>query len=199
MKSNPQRRDRVVFVSLVDILLQLLFVLLIVILYVFNDYQRILVINQNNEASSKKLTASEEKLKELEKKVLIQKKQIDEFNAGNLIACIPASTTSEKVSLLFNANSQNTLVFAGFSPDYLTYLKEKEDSARQQQAAKIKSGTVFPIESIESNFGFVRQSNCYHVARVNDPSGVMPSKQIDSLRNQVRAIIRQRNKEDSLQ
>ena len=196
MKSNPQRRDRVVFISLVDILLQLLFVLLIVILYVFNDYQRILVINQNNETCSTKLTSCEEKLKELEKVVATQKKEIDEFNVGNLIACIPASTTSEKVSLSFNATSQNSLVFTGFSPDYIKYLEERKDNGRQLLAGKIAPGTIFPIESIEKNFGFVRQSNCYHVARVSDSSGVMPSKQIDSIRNQVRAIIRQRNEEN---
>ena len=202
MKSNPQIRDRVIFVSLVDILLQLVFVLLIVILYVFNDYQRILVINQNNESCPANLTSCkeiekklEDKIKELEKLATFQQEKIDELNKGNLIACIPASTTSEKTSLTFKAISPSTLAFTGFTTEYLAYIEQQNYRDKLLQAKQIHEGKVFSIKDIEMNFGFVRQKNCYHVARVIDPSGVMPSKQIDFLRNQVRKIIRQRNVE----
>ena len=197
MTKTSQRKDRVVFVSLIDILLQLSFVLLALVLYVFNDYSRVLILNSDLEkplAHAKVLEDENEKLK-------IQndgfKKRIDELTHGNLIACIPATAiraTREKSSLLFKAIDNKTLQFQGFTLEYLNYLDSKNLTQLKNIAENMNKNSKdknYNVDDIEKNFAFIREPDCYHIASVIDGTGgKLSSPEMDKLRGKVSNTVR---------
>jgi len=82
---------------------------------------------------------------------------------GSLIPCLRSnSTVRPPSSTQWNILSPNAIEFKGFTPAYREYLKDKKDTDRLIKVEKIVSGTVFTPPDIESNFGFVKESACFH-------------------------------------
>jgi hypothetical protein len=82
---------------------------------------------------------------------------------GSLIPCLRSnSTVRPPSSTQWNILSPNTIEFKGFTPEYLGYLQAQKDTDRLIKVEKIVPGTVFTPPDIESNFGFVKESACFH-------------------------------------
>ncbi len=148
MSKNLARRDKVVFISLVDILYQLIFVLLIVVLSVYKDFSTL--VTQVGNIDKTILEANQ------------CKAQLNECRKQNLQACLPASKTSTVRSIIFEANSSTSLVFVGFSLDYYKYLESNGDKAREKLARSFQPGVVMSVNDLEKNFSFVREDDCFH-------------------------------------
>ena len=155
MKNNLARRDKVVFISLVDILLQFVFILLIVILFVYKAYDT-LIVTQDGENKTKEDVAA--CVREKNKCV----KDFIDFKKEHLQACMPKSKTEALKAVIFTAYSTNEVVFKGFTSDFYKYLDEKGDKAREVKASGIKLGTLFNLRDIEMVFSFIREQDCYH-------------------------------------
>lgn len=155
MKKSLARRDKVVFISLVDILLQLVFVLLIVIIFVYKEYDSLKItyetLRKSTEDSSQCIAEKNQCQKEL-----------SDIKKQYLQACIPLSKTSAAASVRFTAYSTNAVIFQGFTPDYFKYLATKNDSAREQKARAVKLNSTMDLGDIERTFGFIREDDCYH-------------------------------------
>ncbi len=158
MSKSLARRDKVVFISLVDILYQLIFVLLIVVLSVYKDFSTL--VTQVGSMDKTILEANQ------------CKAQLNECRKQNLQACIPASKTSTVRSVIFEANSSGSLVFQGFSDDYYRYLKENDDKLREQAAKSIKPGIVMSVHEVEKKFSFVREDDCFHDFKLTPVKGM---------------------------
>jgi hypothetical protein len=155
LKKNLARRDRVVFISLVDILLQLSFVLLIVILFVFKEHETLFVQYENlkkNTMDSSQCIAEKDQCQ----------KELSDIKKQYLQACITLSKTAPAASVKFSAYSTNTVIFQGFTPEYFKYLAGKNDSFREQRAKVLKANSMINLSDIESTFGFIREGDCYH-------------------------------------
>jgi hypothetical protein len=155
LKKNLARRDKVVFISLVDILLQLSFVLLIVILFVYKEHDSLLVQYEALRKSTADASQCIAEKNQCEKELSDIKKQY-------LQACIPLSKTSAAASVRFTAYSTNAVIFQGFTPDYFKYLAGKNDSVREQRAKAVKTNATINLNDIEGTFGFIREVDCYH-------------------------------------
>jgi hypothetical protein len=155
VKKNLAQRDKVVFISLIDILLQLTFVLLIVILFIYKDNESmIFTISSLQEASKEAGSCTTEK-DQCKAELLDLKKQY-------LQACIPASKTSALPSVKFKAQSTSTVIFEEFTPDYYKYIAAKGDKTREAKARSMKLGSQISLDEVESMFSFIREGDCYH-------------------------------------
>jgi len=170
VKKSLAQRDKVVFISLIDILLQLTFVLLIVILFIYKDNESmIFTISSLQEASKDSSSCTAEK-DQCKAELLDLKKQY-------LQACIPASKTFAAPSVKFMAQSTSTVIFQEFTVNYYKYLSEKGDKVREVKARSIKSGTQVNLDDIESMFAFIREGDCFHefsvasIATINSVEG----------------------------
>lgn len=161
MSKSLVRRDKVVFISLVDILYQLIFVLLIVVLSVYKDFSTL--VTQVGSMDKTILEANQ------------CKNQLNECRKQNLQACIPASKTSTVRSVIFEASASGSIVFKSFSDDYYRYLTNKDDRFREQAARSIKPGVVMSVDDVEKKFSFIRESDCFH------DFSLVPLKGMDSI------------------
>ena len=168
MKKNLARRDRVVFISLVDILLQLSFVLLIVILFVFKEHDALYVQYENLKKNTMDASQCIAEKNQCQKELSDIKKQY-------LQACISLSKTNAATSVKFSAQSTNAVIFQEFTPDYYKYLASRGDSIREQKARQIPQNTVIELGNIERTFAFIREADCYH------EFNVAPIRTIDSV------------------
>lgn len=161
MSKNIARRDKVVFISLVDILYQLIFVLLIVVLSVYKDFSTL--VTQVGSMDKTILEANQ------------CKAELKECRKQNLQACLPASKTSTIRSVIFEANSSGSIVFKSFSDDYYKYLIGKDDKLREQAARSIKPGLIMSVHDVEKKFSFIREDDCFH------DFSLIPLKGMDSI------------------
>lgn len=163
MSKSLFKRDRVIFISLIDILLQLIFVLMIIILTVFNDYEK-------TRTSFKELVTTN-------KDVSVLKKKLDQCEVeaskckGTLQACIPASNIREKNSVRFRFVDKDTVQFIKFEDAYLDYLKENKDQ-RRLSMLNIEPMKKFSLEEFNSTFIFVREPTCYHSYSLEVPDSI---------------------------
>ena len=154
MSHSLFKRDRVVFISLIDILLQLIFVLMIIILTVFNDYE--------------KTRTSLMELQSANKNVVDLKSRLDQCEVeagkcrGTLQACIPASNIREKYSIKFKVLDRDTIQFLKFEDAYIDYLKTKGDQRRLSLVSSIEPMKIFSFDEFDKSFIFVREPYCYH-------------------------------------
>lgn len=82
---------------------------------------------------------------------------------GSLVPCLRSnSTVRPPSSTQWNILSPNAIQFKGFTSAYRGYLQDKKDTDRLKKVDSIVPGTVFIPLDIESNFGFVKESACFH-------------------------------------
>lgn len=169
MKTRISQRDRVLFVTLTDILLQFVFVLLIVIFFVYKEYTQLILKTATATVSRIEI----EKLKEENNKLKVeydscksQKKVCElayaDYVRKHLEACIVFSKTSAAQSVIFKASTTNEVIFQQFTDHYFKYLKSNNDIIRENSAKTIMPGTTIQLSDIEKYFSFVREKNCYH-------------------------------------
>ena len=182
MKKSLAQRDKVVFISLVDILLQLAFVLLIVIIFVYKEFDTISVQYD----TLKKNTADASQC--IDKKNQCEK-ELNDIKRQYLQACIPLSKTNAATSIKFSAYSTNAVIFQEFTSEYYKYLNSKGDSTRAQKARDIKQGTTFELGNIEGTFAFIREGDCYHEFAVS-PIRTIDSVEISQVRGRMHGTFR---------
>jgi len=155
LKKNLARRDKVVFISLVDILLQLTFVLLIVILFVYKEHDSLIVKYETlrkSTADASQCIADKNKCEQ----------ELSDIKKQYLQACIPLSKTAAAPSVKFTAYSTRAVIFQGFTGDYFKYIESKNDLTREKKAKNIKPGLTVELSDIEGTFGFIREPDCFH-------------------------------------
>ena len=155
MKKSLAQRDKVVFISLVDILLQLVFVLLIVVIFVYNEFETLIVTHnnlKNSTADASQCVAEKDRCE----------KELSDIKKQYLQACISISKTRAAASVNFAAYSTNAVIFQGFTPDYYKYLSVKGDAPREQRAREIRPNSLIELNNIERTFAFIREGDCYH-------------------------------------
>lgn len=177
MSKNFAKRDKVVFISLIDILLQLTFVLLIVVLFVYRENETMLITLNQLRDSTKDIGTCKAEKDQCEAELLDLKKQY-------LQACIPASRTSAAPSVRFMAQSTSAVIFQEFTPSYYRYLSEKGDKVREAKARAIKSGAQVSLDDMENTFAFIREGDCYHEFTVI-PIASINSVESDRVRSRI--------------
>ena len=143
------------FISLVDILLQLTFVLLIVILFVYKEHDALIVKYETlrkTTADASQCIADKNKCEQ----------ELSDIKKQYLQACIPSSKTTAAPSVIFTAYSTRAVIFQGFTGDYFRYIESKNDLSREKKAKNIKPGSTMELSDIEGTFGFIREPDCFH-------------------------------------
>lgn len=170
-------RERIIGISLVDILIQIVFVLFIALIAGYEDPENRLRKSEFEEAgrelcdtgpsgrdSIKKCVEDFQKLKEVNGKA--------DTENGKLIVCMPTSdrmhtnyafkyTIVKRDSLKID---KATIYFDGFTKEYFDYLNEHKMEKSLKSANAIKLGSVISVSKLEENFGFIREVDCYHEA-----------------------------------
>jgi hypothetical protein len=126
---------------------------MIIILTVFNDYEKTRTSFKNLLAANKDVSTLKSKLDQCE--VEAGKCR------GTLQACIPASNIREKHSLKFKVLDKDTIQFIKFEDAYLDYLKIKNDQ-RRLAMINIEPMKKFSFDEFDKTFIFVREPYCYH-------------------------------------
>ena len=188
-------RERIIGISLADILLQAVFLLFIALIIGYQDPQTIISLQVDKEyvqfgkdLCTKKNTDSlipckeqvieDDKYAEVGKTLCSGKFQdnqkcikhyLDAIEAnnkfkGNLVACIPKSTTDAYPAAEFRVYSKDVIQFIKFRNEYKDYLTDRHDQARLDKVNAIAENTKFSRGDIEATFGFIRQDDCFHRA-----------------------------------
>jgi hypothetical protein len=87
------------------------------------------------------------------------------FGAGSQKTCLKApSLNSTQKSTKWELRSPQEVVFLGFYSQYLDYLRGRGDSDRLNAAENLNSQVpkILTPSEVESNFGFIREPDCYH-------------------------------------
>jgi biopolymer transport protein ExbD len=162
VEKNLARRDKVVFISLIDILLQLVFVLLIVVIFLYKEYESLIVTYADLKKASSEKSQCENQKKQLES----QKNQceliLNDLRKQYLQACMTRSKTSPIAAVKFKALTTNSVIFLEFTDEYFNYISEKREEIKLSKAKEMKSGSIIELKDIEKYFGFIRESDCYH-------------------------------------
>lgn len=162
-------RERVVGISLADILLQAIFLLFIALLVGYKDPKEWVVLQESsaigkdlcNKTDSDSMKACVQdfiKDKDLVEKLcngeykyddkkkcleayLEAMKKTKEEKKGHLVPCIPAlnSTKDTEISVYFKIIDKQTVRFDKFSEKYINYLTSHKDEARLKKVEEIKS------------------------------------------------------------
>ena len=162
MKSKEIKRDRVIFISLIDILLQFIFVLLIVVLFVYRDYDSMVIKLTNSSKCEADKDSCKKDLQRCENQSNQCNTKLENYLKDNLQACMAISKTNTAKSINFSQKSTNEVIFENFTESYLRYLSETNQKNKIETAKLIKEGTVIKLDNIEKLFGFVREQYCYH-------------------------------------
>lgn len=151
-------RERLIGISFIDILIQVIFVLFLALGVGYVDPTKL----EKIENMEKRLDDICHRINKdstkpcfdiLEKTVAQQK---------SLLLCIaPKSSNSQTTSAYFKVHSPNAVKFQGFSKEYKNYLRETQQTQKLQKIETIKIG-LYQIQSIENTFGFIREKGCYH-------------------------------------
>lgn len=166
-------RERLIGISFVDILIQAVFLLFIALTV---GYQDPVVIERIKEyaAAGQDLCNKVDKgsIKECVEVLGPVAEKEREKGTVKLVPCMkPSSETSLSVTARFLVVSPQTVRFDGFTDTYKNYLKNNNDEYRLNKTQKIQPAE-FTISDVESNFGFIREKNCFHsiVADISLPN-----------------------------
>ena len=116
------------------------------------------------------------------------KNTLDKMAADkNLWPCIsPVSRTRSTKSIFWVIRAPGEIVFVRFSEEYIKYLKENGFSEKLSRVDAINSSSkkIFTPSEVISNFGFIKEEQCFH-----DLSYTRPGKFSDTdLSREIAAI-----------
>jgi hypothetical protein len=185
-------RERIIGISLADILLQAVFLLFIALIIGYEDPQNLILIKEYQEfgkdlctkKNTDSLTQCKEqvikddqyaevgrklctgKLQDSEKciKHYLDAVEANNKSKGNLVACMHISTTLDETypAAVFKIYSKDVIQFIKFTQEYKNYLTEHNDQTRLDKVNAISENYKFSPDAIESTFGFIRQDDCFH-------------------------------------
>lgn len=188
-------RERIIGISLADILLQAVFLLFIALIIGYEDPQNLILIKEYQEFGkdlcTKKNTDSltqckeqvikDDQYAEVGRKLCTGKLQdsencikhyLDAVEAnnkskGNLVACMPIPKATKDVYPVawFTIYSKDEIQFIKFTAEYKDYLTEHHDQSRLDKVKAIQEKSKFSRNQIEGIFGFVKQDDCFHRGR----------------------------------
>lgn len=170
-------RERIIGISLVDILIQVVFVLFIALIAGYEDPE-IRLRNSKFEDAGRELCQTGPSGRDSIKKCVEDYAKLKAVNGkadnenGKLVACMPQSdgksthpafkyTVAKRDSLKID---KAKIYFHGFTKDYLDYLNEHKMERSRKLADAIKEGFI-SVSELEKNFGFIREADCYHEAQ----------------------------------
>lgn len=155
-------RERLIGISFVDILIQAVFILFLALTIGYTDPVNLINIKEYAEAGKDLCTKiNKDSIKEC-KEVIEATIDKEASKKGDLMLCLnPESKTNAALSARFVVLSPQEVRFDGFTPQYISYLESKSDSERLAKAKGTKTG-VYPTNVIVQNFGFIRETNCFH-------------------------------------
>ena len=223
-------RERVVGLSLADILLQAVFLLFIALIIGYEDPIILLQIKEYaqvgkdlcNKKHKDTLTECKEQIVKDENNAnhdifadvgnkLCKAKYKDpkiciedylaamKLKAGNLAACIPKKgesqiSTDAEPSVEFRIMGANEIRFERFTVQYLKYLQSNNDQTRLIKANSIKEKQTYLLKDIESEFAFMRQSECFHQPRVLDSDNDFSRKDLYNATNVILRTVKSLSK-----
>ena len=176
-------RERIIGISLVDILIQVVFVLFIALIAGYEDPE-IRLRNSKFEDAGRELCQTGPSGRDSIKKCVEDYAKLKEVNGkadtenGKLIACMPRSDRMHtnyafKYTIVKRDSPkiEATIYFDGFTKEYFDYLNEHKMEESLKSANAIKPGSVISVSELEENFGFIREVDCYHEALSNPNDG----------------------------
>ena len=183
-------RERMIGFSLVDILIQALFVLFIALTIGYVDpedrekteiYERVGrdLCEKSYTQSTKKCV--EDYLRAMDKFDKDNSQKITQ-KSGNLNACIPLSSISAEKSIIFSWASPDSIRFLNFTPAYYNYLNQT-DVHKINVVKNLSENQVIDLSEIESKFGFVREKECWHDWNLRtDPNNNLKHSDVEKVR-----------------
>lgn len=195
-------RERIIGISLVDILIQIVFVLFIALIAGYEDPE-IRLLKSEFEYAGRELCQTGPSGRDSIKKCVEDYAKLKEVNGkadnenGKLVACMPQSDGIH-TNLAFNYTivkrdspeiDKAKIYFDGFTKDYLDYLNEHKMEKSLKSAHAIKRGIISVLE-LEENFGFIREADCYHEARSINNDGEDSRKLAAPVRDRVNQVIK---------
>lgn len=185
-------RERVIGISLADILLQAVFLLFIALIVGYKDPQQLLLIQKfeqlGKDLCNKKNPDSLQECKEqeiikdqqfievgkklCEGKYKDNKKCIQEYLAaikekdGKASPCMPIDNKNWYAAVVFNVYSKDEIQFIKFTDEYENYLESRKDKIKLNFLNEIrkKQYTKFNRSELRSTFSFIKQVECFHKA-----------------------------------
>lgn len=196
-------RERIIGISLVDILIQIVFVLFIALIAGYEDPENRLRKSEFEEAG-RELCDTGPSGRDSIKKCVEDFQKLEEVNGkadtenGKLVACMPKSdrmhtnyafkyTIVKRDSLKID---KATIYFDGFTKEYFDYLNEHKMEKSLKSANAIKPGSVISVSELEENFGFIREADCYHEALSINNDGEDSRKLATPVRDRVNQVIK---------
>lgn len=195
--SNERKvsRERIIGLSLVDILLQAVFLLFVALVIGYEDPQ-IRLLQSEYQIAGRDLCQKDGPGRDSVTKCVEDLKRAKEFrnkhsgaNAANLFACMPKDKTSTKPAASFSLLTSSSFRFNEFTSDYYAYLTERSDTQRLAAAKSVRPGTVLSSAEIEKVFYFVREAECYHDTS-SSPAPTMSAQESDKARGVLRATFK---------
>ncbi len=162
-------RERLIGISFVDILIQAVFLLFIALTVGYQDPEVIEKIREY-EAFGKDICNKVNKSSVKECREVIEPTVDKAFGKGLAVCIKPTQPNQYILSARFIVLSPKEIEFIEFTPDYISYLKEKNDEERLRIIKSVGKG-VYSVEKITSTFGFIREDKCFHNVTVRNWKG----------------------------
>ncbi len=91
-----------------------------------------------------------------------------ELSKGSQLPCLKSQLQNSTLkSTIWEIKNPDEVIFRGFTPQYLDYLREHNDQRRLEIARSLQDKTPlsFRPSEIEATFSFIREAECFHDSR----------------------------------
>lgn len=91
-----------------------------------------------------------------------------ELSKGSQLPCLKSQVQNSTIkSTIWEIKNPDEVIFRGFTPQYLDYLREHNDQKRLELVRLLqeKSSSTYRPSEIEATFSFIREPECFHDSR----------------------------------
>lgn len=170
-------RERLIGISFVDILIQAVFLLFIALTVGYQDPVVIERIREY-EAFGKDICNKANKNSVKECREVIEP-VVDKAIGKGLSLCIPPKSGERSIlSARFIVVSPSEIRFIEFTKEFYEYLEEKKYLDKLSRAKSINSG-VYPVNNVESIFGFIKEEKCIHSVTIRKWEGAWRESELN--------------------